>query len=318
MKAIVFVGHGELPLAIKHSVEMISGKNERLYAVSLAPEDGKEQYAHKLAELDASLEKYESVLVFADLMGGSPSNAAVEKYLNMDHVAIISGMNLPMVLTAVMSDLPNEFIISEGIEGIKDVKLALNPATNDQRPESVEVTPQPGRSSAQSTKKKEGKPFEIKNVRVDARGIHGQVATAWVPKLEVDRIIVIDDSAVKDDVQKMALKMAKPNSVKLSILSSAKAVERLKDSSAYPDEAILVIVQKIETLATLSKLGYQFPTVNMGNVPNRPGTQAFRKTVSLTADEINIVNDLIGKGTHFTAQMVPNDPIVDFDKLIQA
>lgn len=317
MKAIVFVGHGELPLAIKNSVEMISGKNERLFSVSLEPEDGKEQYAHKLAELDESLEKFDSVLVFADLMGGSPSNAAVEKYLKNDKVSVISGMNLPMVLTAVMSDLPNDFIISEGKEGIKDVKLALNPEANIASQHSADLTHQQEIQPIKSTEKITGRQFEIKNVRVDARGIHGQVATAWVPKLEVNRIIVIDDSAVKDDVQKMALKMAKPNNVKLSILSSAKAVERLNDSSSYPDEDILIIIQKIDTLATLSKLGYHFLTVNMGNVPNRPRTQAFRKTVNLTNDEIKIVNDLIDKGTHFTAQMVPNDPIVDFDQLIQ-
>ncbi|MEC6748088.1 hypothetical protein VXN63_05995 [Marinilactibacillus sp. XAAS-LB27] len=69
MKAIPFVGHGELPSAMMQSVQMIAGDNEHLYAVSLEPEDGKEEYAKKLAQVNDQLKNYETVTVFADLMG---------------------------------------------------------------------------------------------------------------------------------------------------------------------------------------------------------------------------------------------------------
>ena len=57
MKAIVFVGHGELPLGMKQSVSMIVGQMDNIFAVSLSPDDGKEQFQEKLSILDKDLEK---------------------------------------------------------------------------------------------------------------------------------------------------------------------------------------------------------------------------------------------------------------------
>lgn len=304
MKAIVFVGHGDLPLAMKQSAQMIAGENQHLFAVSLTPDDGKEEFAEKLQKLNEQLTGYDQIQIFADLMGGSPSNGAVEKYVQQENVTIISGMNLPMILTAVMGDVPIELILAEGKEGIRDVKAELRGEI------AAPVVNRP------VTDKNSDQPSIIENVRVDARGIHGQVATQWVPKLAVDRIIVIDDLAVKDETQKMALKMAKPNTVKLSILSTKKAVERLSEPTSYLGEKLLIIIQRIDTLASLAELGYYFETVNMGNVPNRPETKAYRKTVHLTKEEVQTIKLLIEQGTHFTAQMVPNDNVTDFDAII--
>lgn len=305
MRAIVFIGHGELPIAMKLSTEMIAGENENLFAVSLAPEDGKEEFSKKLCKLNERLKDYDSILIFVDLLGGSPSNGAIEAYLQKENTTIITGMNLSMALTALVDEATTKTLLAEGKNGIKDIKEELR-----SKADAVETT-------SVNSPKKEERPFVIKNIRVDARGIHGQVATQWVPQLGVDRIIVIDDLAIKDETQKMALKMAKPNSVKLSILSSKKAVERLNDPQAYSSEKLLIIIQRIDTLQALAKLGFYFDTVNMGNVPNRTGTKAFRKTVNLNESEVEILKQLQQAGTHFTAQMVPNDSVVDFDAIIQ-
>lgn len=312
MKAIVFVGHGEFPAAMKNSAEMIAGENDHLYSVSLVPEDGKEEFVQKLRLVDQLLETYETILIFADLLGGSPCNAAIETYVENEKVQLISGMNLPMVLTAIMADSSNEWLITEGKDGIQDVKEKLR--GKSQQSEKTTKFQQ----GNQTEKKKQGKPYLIKNVRVDARGIHGQVATAWVPKLGINRIVVIDDLAVKDETQKIALKMAKPNTVKLSILSTKKAIERLRDENTYQDEELLILIQRIETLERLAKEGYFFKEVTMGNVPNRPNTMAYRKTVNLTETEVDTIKSLINQGTHFTAQMVPADGVVDFDQIINS
>lgn len=304
MKAILIVGHGGLPEAMKQSVQMIAGTNESLFTVCLEPDDGKESLEKKLDLVNGNLKGYDSVLVFADLMGGSPANAVLSKYLDSENVTLISGMNLPMVLTAVLSDVSTNELLREGKIGIKDIKAELNkPVIENQ-------------NVSDSQKVSEGEPYQIKNIRIDSRGIHGQVATAWVPQLKVDRIIVIDELAVKDEIQKTALKMAKPNNTKLSILSPKKAVERLTEAGAYLDESLMIVLLKIDTLKQLDHLGYRFKEVNIGNVPNRPGTIACRKTVYLLNEEIDALKDLNQKGTHFTAQAVPNDSETDFDKYL--
>lgn len=309
MKAIVLVGHGDLPVTLKNSAQLIVGENEDVYAVPLSPQDGKEEYAAKLQALAPKLEKYDSVLVLVDLMGGSPGNGAMETFVKDERFQFVSGVNLAMLLVAMSDDVPIQELIAEGRSGVQNMKAAVNGEAD------VPEAPKP--AAAPAKPKGEGKPAVIENVRIDARGIHGQVATAWIPKLGVNRVIVIDDLAVKDEMQKMALKMAKPNHVKLSVLSTAKAAERLTDPQAYLDEKILVILQRVQTLKDLDDKGYRFPTVNLGNIPNRSGTKSYRKTIHLTEGEKNIILSLIQKGTHFTAQMVPNDPSADFDKLIQ-
>ncbi len=307
MKGILFVGHGDLPHAIKKSVEMIIGENEDLFSVSLSLEDGKDEFMAKLNSIEPKLAKYDKIIVFSDLIGGSPNNGTLEKFINDSRVEIISGMNLPMVLTTALSEDNIANIIQEGRNGINSVKNPIENITQESK----------SKNDVQPKTKIDGRPYVIKNVRVDSRGIHGQVATAWVPHLDVDRIIVIDDIAIKDETQKIALKMAKPNSVKLSILSTSKAKERLEDKNSYLDEDILVIIQRIETLKKLSDIGYKFDQVNLGNVPNRPGTKSYGKTIHLTIEEVEIIKKLIDGGTNFTAQMVPNNSKIDFNEIIK-
>ena len=59
--------------------------------------------------------------------------------------------------------------------------------------------------------------MEIKNIRIEERLIHGQVATVWLAHLHPDRIIIIDDETSKNDLQKQMLKVACPVGTKLSM-----------------------------------------------------------------------------------------------------
>ena len=57
----------------------------------------------------------------------------------------------------------------------------------------------------------------IVGCRIDGRLIHGQVANLWTAKLNVSRIMVVDNDVVNNDVEKSGLKLATPPGVKLSI-----------------------------------------------------------------------------------------------------
>lgn len=149
--------------------------------------------------------------------------------------------------------------------------------------------------------------MEIKNVRIDYRGIHGQVSVSWVSNLKINRIMVIDDKAVKNDMQKSMLKMACPKNVKLSIISTDRAKLRLNEPERYEGENILILILQVETLKTLANKGITFPEVTFGNVSNRPNTSQVSKTVYLTDEEKEIVKNLQEQGTDFYYQMVYGD-----------
>lgn len=303
LNAIVLVGHGSLPEAMRASVEMIVGKRDDIHTACLDPNDGKEDLDRKLAALEGVLAEAEHVSVLADLMGGSPCTAALELYAADACVSVVSGMNLAMVISAVMESAEPEALVAAGHEAIHDVK-ALAAGT--------ERVYAPARQIRRSAPVDTSAPQCIMGVRVDARGIHGQVATAWVPRYDATRIVVVDDVAVRDETQKMALKMAKPSAVKLSILSARRAMERLSDEHSYPGERILVVMTRVQTLAALDELGYRFDLVDLGNIPNRPDTTTYARCVNLTDVEAQIVRDLAEKGTAFTARQVPADPQIDF------
>ena len=44
--------------------------------------------------------------------------------------------------------------------------------------------------------------MNIVGVRIDGRLVHGQVANLWTPKLQADRIIVLDEQIINDIFKK--------------------------------------------------------------------------------------------------------------------
>ncbi len=158
---------------------------------------------------------------------------------------------------------------------------------------------------------------KIVQVRIDERLIHGQVASFWTSYLGANRIMVIDNNAVKDNIQKTALKMACPPGVKLSILSTGKAAENLL-SQKYKDEKIFIVLKGPEVLLELREKGLNLDEVNVGNMSSGRGTTQVKKSVNVTEEDVKNFHKLEELGVTLYAQMVPNDDRVNFSKLIES
>ncbi|MDT2556824.1 PTS sugar transporter subunit IIB [Enterococcus raffinosus] len=149
--------------------------------------------------------------------------------------------------------------------------------------------------------------MSIIHARVDERLIHGQVATVWTNSLGAQRIMVVNDHAVKDQIQIGALKMAKPVGVKLSILSKRKAVANILDGK-YDDEKVFLITKNIEDMGELINQGVPLTSFNVGNVSQKEGSRAIKKSVAVTDEDIAVIKQLTDKGINITAQMIPSEP----------
>jgi PTS system mannose-specific IIB component len=157
---------------------------------------------------------------------------------------------------------------------------------------------------------------EIVNVRIDERLIHGQVAAMWTNVLRASRIMVIDDIASTDEIQKMALKMACPGGINLSILNCEKAALNFSENK-YEGDRIFIVVKGPETVLKLWKLGLPLKDVNVGNMSSSVGTKQVKRSVNVTDLDVENFEELAKLGATFTAQMVPNEDKVDFMKLIR-
>ena len=147
----------------------------------------------------------------------------------------------------------------------------------------------------------------IVHATVDERLIHGQVATVWTNTVGAQRIMVVNDAAVKDQLQIGALKMAKPAGVKLSILSKRKAIEKILAGN-YDEEKVFLITKDIADMAALIDGGVPLQSFNVGNISQKEGSRAIKKSVALTDEDIQTVRRLTDNGVTITAQMIPSEP----------
>jgi Phosphotransferase system, mannose/fructose-specific component IIA len=100
---VVVVTHGQLATELVNSAEMIVGDLPHFTAVSIG---WHEDVDHAREEIGRAINRVgtiapgegerPSVLVLADMFGGTPANLAVT-YVNED-VEVITGVNLPMLL----------------------------------------------------------------------------------------------------------------------------------------------------------------------------------------------------------------------------
>ena len=99
---VVVVTHGQLATELVNSAEMIVGDVPHFTAVSIG---WHEDVDHAREEIGRAIQRVSglapgegeaSVLVLADMFGGTPANLAVT--FVSDHVEVITGVNLPMLL----------------------------------------------------------------------------------------------------------------------------------------------------------------------------------------------------------------------------
>lgn len=158
---------------------------------------------------------------------------------------------------------------------------------------------------------------DIRNIRIDERLIHGQVATVWLRKLKVDRCIVIDDKSAENELEKSLLRMAAPDNVKVSILTIEKAVKNLQ-AQKYDTESLMIVVRSIDTLVRMFDMGYNIDAINVGNIsgtmrnpPTESKIQMVKRSVFLSKEDAEDIIYLADKGVKFTAYMVPDEESID-------
>lgn len=156
----------------------------------------------------------------------------------------------------------------------------------------------------------------LENVRIDERLIHGQVANMWTNYLQANRIIIVDDEVAKNPMEVEVLKMAKPGSVKLSVLSVAGASKRIQNHR-YDNDKAFMIVKRPMIIARLLQAGVVIPLVNVGNISNHPGSHAIAKSINVTDEDIAAFQTIHELETTITAQLTPNDTPKDLMKLLE-
>lgn len=152
--------------------------------------------------------------------------------------------------------------------------------------------------------------------RIDGRLIHGQVANLWTTKLNISRIMVVDDEIAENTIEKSGLKLAILAGVKLSVLPVAKAAENIL-AGKYDSQRLLIVAKKPDRFLRLVEAGVPIETLNVGNMSQTSETRSVTRLINVVDEDVAVFNKLHDKGVVLTAQMVPNDPAEDFMKLLK-
>ncbi|MGL5347630.1 MAG: PTS sugar transporter subunit IIA [Peptostreptococcaceae bacterium] len=115
MYKILLVSHSELSKGLVGAAEMILGDADGVEHIIL-DESGIEVFSKKLEEkVERLVEGDQELLILADIFGGTPFNQSMIKSSQYEGVRVISGVNLPMVIEAIMNRSNN---IDEAVENI--------------------------------------------------------------------------------------------------------------------------------------------------------------------------------------------------------
>ncbi|ALS38763.1 PTS mannose transporter subunit IIAB [Enterococcus rotai] len=155
------------------------------------------------------------------------------------------------------------------------------------------------------------------NTRIDERLIHGQVAGIWSTSLDTQRIIVANDEAASDPLQKSSLRMAAPTSMRLSVLPIAEAAENIC-AGKYGKQRLFLLFKNPADVLRFIEAGGPIDTVNVGNMSYKEGAREVTKSIQVLENEESIFEAIASKGINVTAQLVPNDPAIDFMKKMKS
>jgi mannose/fructose/N-acetylgalactosamine-specific phosphotransferase system component IIB len=156
----------------------------------------------------------------------------------------------------------------------------------------------------------------ISLVRVDDRLVHGQVVEGWMPVLRAEAILVISDQAAEDSTQEALMRLALPESVRLSVRSVAQGVAAYREASEEKASVLVLTPSPAEVLALVTG-GADIETVNIGGLHFAAGRVQLGKAIFLNHDDRRALQALAERGVRLEGRAVPNDRKMDVAAMIE-
>ena len=114
MRYLILVSHGTFAPGLHNAVGMMAGADRGdIRSTSLLDGMDVDTYRKAFAELTADLTAADEILLFADIVGGSPLTTAMEVLSGkglLENTVAIGGMNLPLVLTAAFAEYSGKVV----------------------------------------------------------------------------------------------------------------------------------------------------------------------------------------------------------------
>ncbi|WP_154053185.1 PTS sugar transporter subunit IIA [Olsenella uli] len=140
MIGFLLTGHGEFAPGLASALELVAGKQEAFKVVPFDVEKAAEYPELLHTEIEQLREQTDAVLVFVDLLGGTPFNQAMINTQSINDVNVVTGTNLPMLIETLFTrnsdasatlDSLTECAIAAGQNGVVTRKLGAAASDED-------------------------------------------------------------------------------------------------------------------------------------------------------------------------------------------
>ena len=144
----------------------------------------------------------------------------------------------------------------------------------------------------------------IRQVSVDDRLLHGQVAFYWTSYYNLDTILVLNDEAANDEFTKMILGLAKPREVRLQIAEVEAGFEIVQKQLESPENVLIIVGSLFDANQALEHF-HQLKTLNLGGLRMRPNGKILNERTALTSEDIAICRRLLDRKITNTVRHSP-------------
>ena len=152
--------------------------------------------------------------------------------------------------------------------------------------------------------------------RVDERLLHGQVAVTWVSQIAPDAIVIANDEVVENEVAKLALKMAKPEGVKMAIRRIDEAVNLISRPETK-EMRILLLVREVKDARRIVERCDEIHYLNIGGVKPQAGVVRLTPRIALTEENLEDLRVICKKVEKVLFQIVPSEEAKDIKKILK-
>lgn len=152
--------------------------------------------------------------------------------------------------------------------------------------------------------------------RIDNRLIHGQVLESWVPHLQAECIMVVNDKVANEPLRRAIMAASVPKSLRLVIGGIAELARQVVQREFVGQRVLLLFETSTDALQA-HRLGLLFDRLNLGNMHAGEGKLRCSCTISLDEEDIDNLRCLEEQeGVQIVSQCIPSDRERPWRKLV--
>ena len=151
--------------------------------------------------------------------------------------------------------------------------------------------------------------------RIDNRLVHGQVGVTWATSIDIDTIVVIDDSAIYNTISCDLMKsIANAASKKIRFYNVDDFAKSYFENESQ--QKLFIVVSTPITVMRLVEKNIPIQSVNVGNMHYQRGKVPFNRKMYVDSNEIDAFNYLASRNIDVYYQDVPGTSIEKIPYLV--